>query len=302
MSTLSLLVDVLGPVVLIVGVGAVAGPRLGIVTSSLSSLAYWILGPAFVFELLQDNGLDAGTVVRLGLAGVAGMVAALGAAWIGNRAFGSSPSVTAASMVTSAYGNVGNAGLAITVFALGDDALAAAGILMLVINVLGMTLGVGLAAGQSVGVVGAVQRAVMAPMTLAAIAALSTGVAGASPPLVLDRAVELLAGALIPVMLFTLGLQLAGSGLGTMTGDLGITMVAKLVIAPVAATLVATTVGLEGDLLWAVAIQSSMPPAVFCIVLALEHELEVERVTSAVVLTTLASLVTLPVVLALAAT
>ncbi|MEZ5378463.1 MAG: AEC family transporter [Acidimicrobiales bacterium] len=301
MSTLSLLIDVLGPVVLIVAVGAYAGPRLGIVAGSLSSLAYWILGPAFVFQLLQDNGLDSSTVLRLCIAGVVGMVAAVLAAVAGNRAIGSTSSVTAASVVTSAYGNVGNAGLAITVFALGDDALPAAGILMLVINVLGITLGVGLAAGQTVGVVGAVRRAVLAPMAIAAIIAMLTGAVDVAPPLVVERSIGLLAGALIPVMLFTLGLQLAITGLRARTPDLGVTIVAKLVVAPLAATTVARLVGLDGDLLWAVAIQSAMPPAVFCMVLAMEHDLETERVTSAVVMTTLASLVTLPVVLAFAA-
>ncbi len=301
MSTLSLLIDVLGPVVLIVGVGAFAGPRLGIAGASLSSLAYWILGPAFVFELLQDTGLATSVVFRLAVAGVAGMAAAIAVAAVGNRVIGSSSSVAAASVVTSAYGNVGNAGLAITVFALGDDALPAAGILMLVINVLGITLGVGLAAGQSIGIGGAVRRAVTAPMTLAALAALALNAGDGAPPLVFERSIALLAGALIPVMLFTLGVQLAATGLQTRTTDLGVTMVAKLVIAPVAAFAIATMLGLEGDLLWVVAIQSAMPPAVFCMVLAMEHDLEPERVTSAVVMTTLASLLTLPVILALAA-
>ncbi len=302
MSTLSLLIDVLGPVVLIVGIGAVAGPRLGIAGSSLSTLAYWILGPAFVFELLRESDLEMSVVLRLAAAGVAGMAAAIAVAAVGNRIIGSSPAVSAASIVTSAYGNVGNAGLAITVFALGEDALPVAGILMLVINVLGITLGVGLAARQTVGFGGAVQRALTAPMTLAAIVALALGAIDAAPPLVVERSVGLLGGALIPIMLFTLGLQLASTGVSARTGDLGVTMVAKLLVAPLAATTTAFLIGLDGELLWAVAIQSAMPPAVFCMVLAMEHDLEPERVTSAVVMTTLASLLTLPVVLALAST
>ena len=42
-----------------------------------------------------------------------------------------------------------------------------------------------------------------------------------------------------------------------------------------------------------------MPPAVFVALLAMEHEFEVERITSAVVVTTMVSVVTLPIVLAL---
>jgi len=59
------------------------------------------------------------------------------------------------------------------------------------------------------------------------------------------------------------------------------------------------TIGLTGDLVAVSAVQSAMPPAVFCMVVALEHDLEPEAVTSTVVFATLVSLATLPVVLLL---
>jgi predicted permease len=297
-STVSLFVNVLGPVVILVAIGAFSGPRLSISGPSLSSLAYWVLGPAFVFNLFTSSGLETGVVVRLAAAGIVGMAAALAASVAGNQIIGSSPSITAASAITSAYGNVGNAGLAIAVFALGDAALPAAGVMMLTINVLGITLGVGLAA-RDAGIVGALRRALAAPMTLAALAAIALNVADLGLPLVADRSIQLLAGALIPVMLFTLGLQLAATGVGRISPDIGIAMASKLAIAPIAAVAAAAGLGLGGDLLAVVAIQSAMPPAVFCMVLAMETGLEPERVTSTVVATTVASLVTLPVVLAL---
>lgn len=299
MTVLSLFVDVLGPVVLLVAVGAFAGPRLGIAASSLSPLAYWVLGPAFVFNLFAASGLEAGTVARLVAAGMAGMAVAMILAFLGNRAVGSSRSITAASVITSGYGNVGNAGLAITVFALGDDALAAAGVLMLTINVLGVTIGAGLAAGQSLGPLGALKRAVLAPMTVAAILAILLNLANTSVPLVAERSIGLLAGALIPVMLFTLGLQLVTVGVSAPSPDISISIAAKLVAAPLGAAAAAVLLGLEGDLLGAVVIQSAMPPAVFCMLLAIEHDLEPERVTSSVVTSTAFSLVTLPIVLLL---
>jgi len=101
------------------------------------------------------------------------------------------------------------------------------------------------------------------------------------------------------VMLFGLGLQLVASGRPNMSFDLGISTAAKLVVAPIAAGLVAVALGLTGDNLDVVVIQSAMPPAVFCVVVALEHDLEPKRVTTAVVTMTILSLLTLPVVLAL---
>ena len=77
MSVLNILFDILGPVALLVAIGAVVGPRLGIDVGSLSRLAYWVFGPAFAFGLLVDADIPAGTVVRLAAAALAGMAAAL---------------------------------------------------------------------------------------------------------------------------------------------------------------------------------------------------------------------------------
>lgn len=297
MSTISLFVDVLGPVLLLVTLGTVVGSRLGIESSALSPLAYWVLGPAFVFDLFEASGLDSGTVTRLALAGLAGMAAAAAVAGLGVGLLGHGASVRSASVLTGAYGNVGNAGLAITVFALGDDALAAAGVLMLTINVAGITLGVVLAARRHAGPLTALRRGLVAPMTMAAGAAIVVNLTSAPVPLAVDRSIELLAGALIPVMLLTLGIQLAATGLRWPTDDIAVAGVAKLIAAPVGAVGAATVFGVEGELLGAVAIQSAMPPAVFTMLLAMENDVEPERVTNAVVTLTVASLATLPVVL-----
>ncbi|MFT4989095.1 MAG: putative permease [Acidimicrobiales bacterium] len=48
-------------------------------------------------------------------------------------------------------------------------------------------------------------------------------------------------------------------------------------------------------------LQAAMPPAVFCMVLALEHDLEADRTTNDVVVVTIASLLTLPLALTLVA-
>ena len=74
---------------------------------------------------------------------------------------------------------------------------------------------------------------------------------------------------------------------------------AKLVVAPLVGWLIAEALGLTGDDRGVVILQSAMPPAVFCMVLAIEHDLEAERTTNDVVAATVLSLLTLPVALAL---
>ena len=103
--------------------------------------------------------------------------------------------------------------------------------------------------------------------------------------------------ALIPVMLLTLGMQLAQSTSLRPDVDLGLVAVAKLALVPLVAAALGRLFDLEGDAFGVLVIQSAMPPAVFCAVVALEFDLEAERVTRAVLTTTLLALLTLPVVL-----
>lgn len=297
MSVANVLFDVLAPVALLVVLGALSGRRLDIDVGSLSRLSFYVLGPAFVFAVLADAELDGSVVVRLVVAGLAGMAAAILVVAVWARATRATYEVTAATAMTSAYGNVGNAGLAIVGFALGEDALPIAGVLMLTINIGGLVLSVGLAEGRTRSPLLAVGRALTAPMAVAGGLALLVNVADVELPIVLDRSVGLLADGLIPIMLFTLGLQLVKTGTPTWSGDLGLMLACKLAIAPVVAGLVAAWLGLDGDFLDAVVIQSAMPPAVFCAVVAIQYDMAPERVTAGVVVGTLMSLVTLPVVL-----
>ncbi len=297
MAIFTVVLDVLAPVAVLVLLGAVAGPRLGVEAGSLSRLAYWIFGPAFVFALLADADFERSVVVRLILAAFAGMVAAGLVAGLWAALTGASYEVGAATVMTGVWGNVGNAGLAIVAFALGDDALPLAGVLMITINLTALVLGVGLATARSSSIGTAIFRGLSAPMTVAGAAALVVNLTNLDVPLLADRSIGLMANALIPVMLFTLGLQLRASGRPRFGGDLGVVVLAKLAVAPLAAGLVGARLGLSGDAIRAVVIQSAMPPAVFCMVVATENDLVPDRVTAAVVVTTLASIVTLPVVL-----
>ena len=297
MSVANVIFDVLAPVAILVGLGAALGPRLHIDVGGLSRLAYNVFGPAFIFAVLAGADLERGVVARLVLAGLAGMASAVALAVLWSRITGAGYELTAATAITSSYGNVGNAGLAIVAFSLGDQALPVAGVLMLTINLTGLVLSVGLAEARSRSPLPALGRALATPMAIAGAISLLVNLSGVDLPVVVDRSIGLLADALIPVMMLTLGMQLAKSGRPTWSNDLGVVLVAKLALAPLVAGLAASALSLGGDFLDAVVIQSAMPPAVFAAVIAIESDLAPDRVTAAVVLTTLLSALTLPVVL-----
>ena len=301
MGTAQLLIDVLGPVVLIVAVGAVIGPRLGLEVTTLSKIAYWIFGPAFVFNIFATTTLEADTALRLVAAGVAGLAAAAVVSALVAPAVGLRGSAASVTVMSATYGNVGNAGLAICVFALGDDALDQAGVLMVTIMFFGTLLSVWLGTRQHQSSSAALLEAMRAPMIVAAIVGFSLNVAGFDPPVLIDRAVATIAAGLIPTMLVSLGIQLVAVGTVEWLRSTSVVSAVKLAVAPLAAWGAAEALGLAGDDRGVVVLQSAMPPAVFCMVIAIEHGLDDERSTNDVVAVTLASLISLPVAITLVA-
>ena len=216
------------------------------------------------------------------------------------RALGASFSTLAASVLTAIHGNVGNFGLAICAFAFGADVLPIAGIVMVTVNTVGILVGVGMATIRHGSLARAAVTAVISPLALAVVPALLVNVSNAELPVWLDRPISLLAGALIPVMLLTLGIQLAGMSRTTLPSRLvAVPIVLKLLLAPLIAWVTVILLRLTGDAGSVVILQAAMPAAVFTSLIALEHDLEADFVTSAVLVGTLLSALTLPVVIPL---
>ncbi|MGD2059777.1 MAG: AEC family transporter [Acidimicrobiia bacterium] len=291
--------NVLFPVFAIVAVGYLVARRFGIEPPALATLAYWVLGPAFIFDVLSGAELDPEVVWKvvgstiLTMA-VVGLVAALIM-----RALGRSFSEVAAGVLTATYGNVGNFGLAISAFALGEEMLPIASIVMVTVNTIGILTGVGGASIRHHSAVRSIATAVFSPLALAVIPALLVNVTDTVLPLWLDRPLSLLAAALIPVMLLTLGVQIAAMPRALPRRLVSVPIALKLVLAPLVAVGATALLDLGNLAADVVVLQAAMPAAVFTSLIALEHDLEADFVTSVVLTGTLASALTLPAVITL---
>ena len=291
--------NILGPVFLLVALGALLGRRVALDAQTLAKLSYWLLGPFFVFDILASADLEPGLILRMVGATFAVMAAVgVGVALIAG-ALGRPRPTASAGVVTSIYGNVGNFGLAIVAFTFGEGALPLAGIVLLTVNITGLIVGVGAATSLTSPPWKVVRSALLAPMTLAVPPAMAVNVTNWDMPLWLDRPVSLLAGALIPIMLVTLGVQISGMERPHINSDVALPLVAKLLAAPALAWAAAGLLGLTGTPAGVVILQSAMPAAVFTALIALEHDLVPDLTTTIVLTGTLASVVTLPVVIAL---
>lgn len=294
---LGIFVEVLVPVFLVLGIGFVVARTIGVTPQSLATISYWVLGPVFFFDILYNADLDALEIAKTVGATVIAVVVVGGVATGAGIVLGTSRSLTSASILTSIHGNVGNFGLAISVFALGAEVLPIAGIVMVTVNTLGILVGVGLATSRTQHWTSAGLAALTTPMALAVVVAVLVNVAKIDLPIWIDRPVDLIGAAMIPVMLLTLGVQLAGMERSLPPVATAVPITLKLLLNPIVAAAAVSLVGLTGVASQVVIIQAAMPAALVASVIALEHDLEADFTTSVVLVGTLISAATIPVVI-----
>lgn len=294
---LSIFINILGPVFVLVLIGYVTGPRLKLEATTLSRFAYYLVMPAFTFNIFSAAEIRADLALRMALFIVVVTGATVVVAWLVARLLGCSPTMTSAYVLAAAFGNVGNFGLPIVQFKLGESALVAASFYFLVLSFFGFVVGVMAATwhqGTGLRAVGAVFKT---PAILSVIPAFLVNYFDLPLPLFVSRATGLLAGALIPSMVVTLGVQLAGMGMPKLDRDVVAASLVRLLVGPLFALLLAAPFGLTGIERGAGIIQASMPVAVLAALIALEHRLMPDFMTTVALFSTLASALTLTVVL-----
>ena len=289
--------NVILPVFGIVLLGAFLGKRLELEAKTLTRVAYYVFVPAFIFRSISMAEVPLTSVSRMLIFIILSHLLAVVAAAVLGRVLGKSKQMIAAFIMIAAFGNVGNFGLAIIQFRLGDIALPAATIYFVAINTVAFIVCLSAAGWAHGGSRGAIWKVVKTPAVWATVPAIVVSSGGIDVPLLLDRMIGLLAGAMIPVMLFALGLQLQEQGKIHLTKDVFIASTIRLILVPTLALLVALPFGLPQVESSAGVLQAAMPVAILVSIIARENDIVPEFVTSVVVVSTLFSIVTLSVLM-----
>ena len=294
----SIFFSVIAPVFGVVIIGYLAAKPLGLEAHSLSRSAYFIFIPCFIFDVLSSAEVSASLVLRmLSYITVVHLAIALLALIIA-RLLGHNSKMAAAYIIIGVFGNVGNFGLPLITFRLGDEAVLPATIYFLGILTVAFVICVGAANYVKGGSLSAVIAVIKTPALLAIPPALLVNVSNIDLPLVLTRITGLLGSAMIPIMLLSLGVQLAGSERIALERDMVIASAIRLIGSPALALLLVAPFGLTGIERGAGIFQSGMPAAVLCSIIALEHDLLPDFVTKTVLFSTIGSVFTLTILLA----
>lgn len=190
-----------------------------------------------------------------------------------------------------AFANVGNMGLPLCLLAFGEAGLAL-GIAYFVVNViLLVTVGIAIASARY-----RPQDVLRQPFIYAAAASIFFLLSDFEVPQALASTAKLLGNFSIPLMLITLGYSLATLKIDSFARSIGIALL-RLVIGLCVGFGVATAFGFEGPAYGIFVVMCSMPVAVITYLFAETYGADGRAVAGAVVVSTLLSFVTLPVLL-----
>lgn len=197
--------------------------------------------------------------------------------------------------------NVGNFGLPLIHFAYGEQALNASVLVFVVFNLPLGTVAICLASKNTAGAE-MLRDVARIPIFHAMVAALLLTTLGVSLPEALGKGLNLLGEAAIPLLIFVLGLQLAEIGVSRRMRDLALILVVavgiRLLLSPGLALGITHFLdfsGLERDV---AVVQTSGPAALLPLMYSIRFGRRTELLASIILVTSLASAVTMPLVIA----
>ena len=254
----------------------------------ISTIAVYIGTPCLAFYTLTSANLDPNSFNIMAFAAVVTMVAfvvfyvpILKIAGLSQRAF--LPALT--------FANVGNMGLPLSLLAFGELGLALAVTYYAVNVVIMFSFGIAVAAGA------ANWRALLRiPVIYAIAAAVVFLYTGTQPPVWISNTTRILGELTIPLMLILLGVSLAGLGVQSLSRS-AILSILRLVSGFAVGWATAEIFGMEGVAKGVLILQCTMPVAVFNYLFALQYGNQPEEVAGTVVISSVLSFMTLPLLL-----
>lgn len=257
-------------------------------TEFITSIVLTLATPCLVFSALTGANVSLAAMGQVALAYLAvlaimGVGGALLLRAIGWPAHSYLPAIM--------FGNLGNMGIPLALFAYGEAGLALAVAGFAIHSIGQFTVGVSVAAGTL-----SVRQLMRTPVIYGVLLALPFLAFALQPPLWVANTVKLLGTMVVPLMLLTLGVALARLKARRL-GRSAIIALIRLGGGLLVGIAVAEALGLEGTARGVLIIQSTMPLAVFNYVFAQRYQREPEDIAAAIIMSTVVSFASLPFLL-----
>lgn len=281
------------PVFIIAGIGAVIGRKLNIDPRPIGRLALYVFAPALVFSSLSSGDTPIGDMLDIFAFQALWLPLLYAVCWLLAWRSGLRGSGRSAFLLSTMFMNAVNYGLPVSLLAFGEEGLNRALLFLVPQALMSGTLAVYVASRSGLGPKQALLAIVRLPMFYATTAALAINPFDVTLPAIISTPLDILGAAAIPTMIIALGIQIARASLTKDLLPAGAATVVRLVISPALAYGVTLLLGITGVSQQVVVVLAGMPTAVYTTLLATEFHTNPRQVTSAVALSTGASMATI---------
>jgi predicted permease len=290
MELISRISDVIVPVFLIVAIGYAYARRAPPDLSVFNRIALDVLAPVLVYSALAAKDFRMADHLPLLIGGTALILGGGLLAWPVARAFGAQPRTLVPVVM---FNNCGNMGLPLALLAFGPANFGAAVALFSVSNLFHFSLGARITSSHA-----RTRDLLTSPLMIGTALGFASALSDVRPPDVLLSGLKLLGDALLPMMLFALGVRLTsltrdGLGLGLL-GALARPLIGLAIGMPLAWAL-----GLEGAARGQLLLFAALPPAVMQFMLAERYGQEPDKVAAMIMLGNALAVVFVPLALAI---
>lgn len=273
--------------------------RTGVLTAEdarpINALIVYVGLPAFVFRSIHGATLDLDLAIIAGVAwAVFGATALL--AWLTARALRLARPVAGGFILAAALGNTGYLGYPISSALLGNEGLVRA-IFYDLFGTVGALLLVGLAIAERFGQaekerVNPLREALTFPAVIALVAAVV--LRGIEIPVLVRDGLDALATLVVPLIMISVGLSLRFAHVKESVVPLATLAGIRLAVAPLVALGIGSLVLSDPGAVRVVVLEAGMPSMMLTIAIGTRFQLDTGFIASAILLTTLMSVVSVP--------
>ncbi len=256
--------------------------------SGVADLVLYVFAPALVFSSLTEQSVDGRRLLLVGGGAVFQVLVSGAVAW---AVFRLARVPGRGLYLPAMFPNTGNLGLPLALFAFGAEGLSVAVIVFVSVVLFHFSLGLAIVAGDA-----RPSRLLRMPLVWAAVLGVALSFTPVELPEALGKMLEIVGQGTVPLMLLSLGIRMRSVRLRR-PGLAFLAVALRMVPGLAAGFAWVALFGLEGAERGVLLVTGVLPAAVMNFMLAEAHGEQPEEVASAVLLSTLIALATIPAVL-----
>jgi malate permease and related proteins len=286
----------------VIGVGYIGQRSIGFDRKAISAMALYLMQPFLAFRTFYTNEINLEYLYIL-LFCVLLCVGMIVIVHITTTVKKTSRSRQSAMVLSGVFMNSGNYGVPIILLAFGNVGVDYAVIMMVIQSFLMSTIGVyyaGKGSDRGYSIKESLLNILKMPMIYGSLLGIALQIQTIAVPDIVMKPIDMIADATIPTIMLVLGMQLGAiTKKNVSMGDVSMIMVQRMLLSPLLALLLVWVLPIEGMLSQVLIVLSAMPSAANTMMLSLEFGTEPDLVSYSTLITTLLSILSVPLMLVL---